>query len=125
MSSLRNYQVKWFFRSNCQLVIVFVSVAITLGELVFLVTQSGGKFSYLLAAYTPINKTFGPIPAFLTLWVDSLVAGPAVVSALALSFAEEMYNPLTSILQVYGHVELTDEPEAKQAIGVAFLGDYC
>ncbi|XP_054276768.1 b(0,+)-type amino acid transporter 1-like [Macrosteles quadrilineatus] len=96
-------------------------IAITYGELVFLVSQSGEKFSYLLAAFSPINKVFGPLPAFLSMWMETLFTGPAQVSLMALLFAEHLYSPISSSLNTYTNIDVTEPYHLKQIIGVTVL----
>lgn len=61
--------------------------AVCYAELGTSIPRSGGDYAYVLEA-------FGPLAAFLRLWVTVLVVQPATLAVLSLSFATYMVKPL-------------------------------
>ncbi|XP_064467568.1 large neutral amino acids transporter small subunit 2-like [Ornithodoros turicata] len=61
--------------------------AVCYAELGTSIPRSGGDYAYVLEA-------FGPLAAFLRLWVTVLVVQPASLAVLSLSFATYMVRPL-------------------------------
>ncbi|XP_036026131.1 putative L-type amino acid transporter 1-like protein MLAS isoform X2 [Onychomys torridus] len=60
--------------------------ALCYAELGSLVPESGGDYAYIL-------RTFGSLPAFLVIYTFVLVAKPAAITAVSLSFAEYTLAP--------------------------------
>ncbi|XP_052601911.1 putative L-type amino acid transporter 1-like protein MLAS isoform X3 [Peromyscus californicus insignis] len=60
--------------------------ALCYAELGSLVPESGGDYAYIL-------RTFGSLPAFLVIYTFVLVAKPAAITAVSLSFAEYALAP--------------------------------
>nr|XP_048295632.1 b(0,+)-type amino acid transporter 1-like isoform X2 [Myodes glareolus] len=60
--------------------------ALCYAELGSLVPESGGDYAYIL-------RTFGSLPAFLVIYTFVLVARPAAITAVSLSFAEYALAP--------------------------------
>lgn len=61
--------------------------AVCYAELGTSIPRSGGDYAYVLEA-------FGPLSAFLRLWVTVLVVQPATLAVLSLTFATYMVKPL-------------------------------
>lgn len=61
--------------------------AVCYAELGTSIPRSGGDYAYVLEA-------FGPLAAFLRLWVTVLVVQPATLAVLGLTFATYMVKPL-------------------------------
>lgn len=61
--------------------------AVCYAELGTSIPRSGGDYAYVLEA-------FGPLTAFLRLWVTVLVVQPATLAVLSLTFATYMVKPL-------------------------------
>lgn len=62
-------------------------------ELGCVVPKSGGDYAYLLEAYGPLHRFFGPIPAFLYSYSRTIVTGPAAFAVIALSFGAYATEP--------------------------------
>uniref|UniRef100_A0A8D2JSL8 b(0,+)-type amino acid transporter 1 n=1 Tax=Sciurus vulgaris TaxID=55149 RepID=A0A8D2JSL8_SCIVU len=60
--------------------------ALCYAELSALVPESGGEYAYIL-------RTFGSLPAFLVIYIFTLVGRPATIAAISLSFAEYALAP--------------------------------
>ncbi|CAL8101850.1 unnamed protein product [Orchesella dallaii] len=61
--------------------------ALSFAELGTCITRSGGDYAYILEA-------FGPLPAFMCLWVTVFVIRPTTAAVIALTFAEYAINPI-------------------------------
>ncbi|XP_037075303.1 b(0,+)-type amino acid transporter 1-like [Pollicipes pollicipes] len=62
-------------------------------ELGLLLPEAGGDYVYLLRGLGPLHHFFGPLPAFLSAWMDTLIMHPALVAILSLAFAEYCVQP--------------------------------
>ncbi|XP_068959101.1 b(0,+)-type amino acid transporter 1-like [Petaurus breviceps papuanus] len=60
--------------------------ALSYAELGTLITESGGDYVYIL-------RTFGSLPAFLVIYVSTLLVRPAGIAAMSLTFAEYVVAP--------------------------------
>nr|XP_020823133.1 b(0,+)-type amino acid transporter 1-like isoform X3 [Phascolarctos cinereus] len=60
--------------------------ALSYAELGTLITESGGDYVYIL-------RTFGALPAFLVIYVSTLLVRPAGIAAMSLTFAEYVVAP--------------------------------
>ncbi|KAG8176832.1 hypothetical protein JTE90_001972, partial [Oedothorax gibbosus] len=67
--------------------------ALCYAELGTAIPVSGAEYSYYLRVYGKQGR-FGPIPAFLYLWMCSLIIKPAAISIMLLTFAEYIVEPL-------------------------------
>ncbi|XP_064620106.1 b(0,+)-type amino acid transporter 1-like isoform X2 [Lineus longissimus] len=74
----------------CGIISIFLSFAYA--ELGTLIRRQGGDYTYILQGLKGFHKFFGPLPAFLFLWMK-LVTGPATVAIAALSFARYIVFP--------------------------------
>ncbi|ODN02262.1 Large neutral amino acids transporter small subunit 1, partial [Orchesella cincta] len=61
--------------------------ALSFAELGTCITRSGGDYAYILEA-------FGPLPAFMCLWVTVFVIRPTTAAVIALTFADYAINPI-------------------------------
>lgn len=73
----------------------FVSLmgALSYAELGTAIPVSGAEYSYFLHAYGRKGK-LGPIPAFLYLWMCSIIIKTSAVSIMLLTFAEYVVEPM-------------------------------
>ncbi|XP_054716450.1 b(0,+)-type amino acid transporter 1-like [Uloborus diversus] len=67
--------------------------ALCYAELGTAIPVSGAEYSYYLRVYGRQGR-FGPIPAFLYLWMCSLIIKPSAVSIMLLTFSEYIVEPL-------------------------------
>ncbi|CAL1301407.1 unnamed protein product [Larinioides sclopetarius] len=67
--------------------------ALCYAELGTAIPVSGAEYSYFLYIYEKRGK-FGPIPAFLYLWMCSLIIKTSTVAAQLLTFAEYIVEPI-------------------------------
>nr|XP_014349522.1 PREDICTED: cystine/glutamate transporter [Latimeria chalumnae] len=61
--------------------------ALSYAELVPSIKKSGGHYTYVLEA-------FGPLPAFVRVWVELLVIRPAATAVISLAFGQYILEPL-------------------------------
>ncbi len=78
-------------------------------ELGTMITKSGGDYSYILVA-------FGPLPAFLKLWVELIIIRPAIQTVVALTFAEYATKPFFPDCEA--------PPEANRLLAAVCLCNY-
>ncbi|GAU95203.1 hypothetical protein RvY_06861 [Ramazzottius varieornatus] len=62
-------------------------------ELGCVVPKSGGEYTYLLEAYGPLHRFFGPLPAYLYSYSRTLATGPSGFAVISLSFATYVAQP--------------------------------
>lgn len=67
--------------------------ALCYAELGTAIPVSGAEYSYYLHAYGKKGK-FGPIPAFLYLWMCSIIIKTSAVAIMLLTFAEYVVEPM-------------------------------
>ncbi|XP_035226332.1 b(0,+)-type amino acid transporter 1-like [Stegodyphus dumicola] len=67
--------------------------ALSYAELGTAIPVSGAEYSYYLRVYGQKGR-FGPIPAFLYLWMCSIIIKPSAVSIMLLTFAEYVVEPM-------------------------------
>jgi len=68
--------------------------AISYCELGTLIPVSGGEYTYFLKAYGPLHHFFGPLVAFLYIWVNIFVVNPSSMAVMSLSFATYFLSPI-------------------------------
>lgn len=61
--------------------------ALSYAELGTMITKSGAEYAYLQEAFSPLDRTLGPIPAFLFAWTSVLILKPALFGVTSMSFA--------------------------------------
>jgi hypothetical protein len=69
------------------------SASFAYAELSTLIRRQGGDFAFILECFKGFHTFFGPLPAFLYLWMK-LVTSPASVAIGALSFAHYVTVPI-------------------------------
>ncbi|CAL1292607.1 unnamed protein product [Larinioides sclopetarius] len=73
--------------------VVALMGALCYAELGTAIPVSGAEYSYFLKIYGPKGR-FGPIPAFLYLWMCSLIIKTSAVAIMLLTFAEYIVEPM-------------------------------
>lgn len=76
-----------------------------------MIPQSGGNYTYL-------HEAFGPLPAFLYVWMFVMVGMPGSRAVVALSFANYVTQPFFP--------DGSKPPEAAvKMIGILLIGEWC
>jgi L-type amino acid transporter 9 len=70
--------------------------ALAFAELSILIPKNGGEFIYLYESMKGVHPFFGPLPAFLFVWVRTLVVDPAALTIFSLMFAKYLMAPFWS-----------------------------
>ncbi|XP_003425021.1 b(0,+)-type amino acid transporter 1 [Nasonia vitripennis] len=93
--------------------------ALAFAELSAVVPRSGAEYAYLMDAFSPLHRYFGPLPAFICSWVFVFVLRPAEVAVVILTFAEYFVQPFEPYVG-----ELTREhwDHVKKLIAILALG---
>ncbi|GFT26701.1 large neutral amino acids transporter small subunit 1, partial [Nephila pilipes] len=73
--------------------VVALMGALCYAELGTSIPVSGAEYSYYLRVYGSKGR-FGPIPAFLYLWMCSLIIKTSAVAIMLLTFAEYIVEPM-------------------------------
>lgn len=68
--------------------------AITYCELGTLIPVSGGEYTYLLEGFGPLHPFFGPLIAFIYIWIGIFVVQPSSMAVMSLSFASYVLSPI-------------------------------
>nr|XP_042905876.1 b(0,+)-type amino acid transporter 1 [Parasteatoda tepidariorum] len=76
--------------AGCGLISLFG--ALCYAELGTSIPVSGAEYSYFLHVYGKKGR-FGPVPAFLYMWMCSIIIKPAAVSIMLLTFSEYIVTP--------------------------------
>ncbi|XP_049785782.1 b(0,+)-type amino acid transporter 1-like isoform X1 [Schistocerca cancellata] len=71
--------------------------ALGFAELGTVVPRSGAEYAYLLEAYGPLHRFWGPVPSFLCAWIYVAILRPAEVAVVILTFAEYVVQPLAPL----------------------------
>ncbi|XP_055955289.1 b(0,+)-type amino acid transporter 1 [Patella vulgata] len=67
--------------------------ALTYAELGTSIPLSGGEHAYLMHTFKPMNKCWGPVPAFLFDWLGIFVLRPAMFAIMSLSLGTYATQP--------------------------------
>jgi L-type amino acid transporter 9 len=62
-----------------------------------MIPRSGGEYSYLFEAYSPLSRVVGPVPAFLFAWIMMTLLRPASVAIITLTFATYVLEPFYDV----------------------------
>ena len=59
-----------------------------------LIPVSGGEYTYFLEGFGPLHHFFGPLIAFIYIWVTIFVVNPSSMAVTSLSFATYFLKPI-------------------------------
>ncbi|CAG7731873.1 unnamed protein product, partial [Allacma fusca] len=76
----------------CGLLTTFT--ALTYCELGTVVPRSGGEHAYYMAAYTPLHRFFGELPAFLFAFMTVTLLKPSSLAIISLTFGQYAMEPI-------------------------------
>ena len=71
----------------------YFSGALAYAELGSMVTLSGGEWIYINTAFSPLNRIFGDMPAFLFSWTSVVALKTSSVAIICLTFSEYIMSP--------------------------------
>jgi len=74
--------------------------ALSYCELGTVIPKSGGEYSYFLESFGPLHRFFGPLVAFLYIWINIFIINPCSLAANSLSFATYVWVPILTLAGV-------------------------
>ncbi|XP_035709913.1 b(0,+)-type amino acid transporter 1 isoform X2 [Folsomia candida] len=97
--------------------------ALSYCELGTVVPRSGGEHAYYMAAFAPLHRFFGELPAFLFAWLTVLLLKPSSLSISGMAFGQYALSPFLTYFEFCEDFVTTWQYDiCKKMLAVCFAG---